>query len=295
MMKLCTQTHAMVDSFGPEEGLRLLAEAGYDAIDWSFFEMVDGRGPWLKEDWKERAISLRALADQLGVEIHQAHAPFPSSKGSEPFDTEIRRRIIRSMEVAHILGVEHIIVHPLQHLTYHTHAKELFDMNVAFYRSLIPECERLQIKVCAENMWQRDEKRKYIVDSVCSQPAEFNALLDTVDSPWITGCLDLGHTALVGTEPQDFIRAMGRKRLQALHVHDVDYLRDCHTMPFMQKLNWAEICKALGEIDYEGYLTFEADNFLFSLPKELQLDGAKLMVQVGRYLIRQIDAARNVD
>lgn len=291
-MKLCTQTHAMVDSFGPEEGVRKLAQAGYDALDFSFFEMVNGQGPWLKRDWKARAKKVRAVADELGIEIRQAHAPFPSSKGSEPFDTEIRKRIIRSMEVASIMGVKHIIVHPVQHMTYKKNEKKLFDMNVEFYRSLIPECERLNIKVCVENMWQRDDKRKYIVDSVCATIEEFNAMLDTIDSPWIVGCLDVGHTALVGTEPQDFIRAMGPKRLQALHVHDVDYLNDCHTMPFMERLDWNEICKALGEIGYEGDFTFEADTFLFNLPKELQLDGARLMVKVGRYLISQIESYR---
>ncbi|MBQ7058109.1 MAG: sugar phosphate isomerase/epimerase [Firmicutes bacterium] len=291
-MKLCTQTHAMVDSFGPEEGVRKLAQAGYDALDFSFFEMVNGQGPWLKRDWKARAKKVRAVADELGIEIRQAHAPFPSSKGSEPFDTEIRKRIIRSMEVASIMGVKHIIVHPVQHMTYKNNEKKLFDMNVEFYRSLIPECERLNIKVCVENMWQRDDKRKYIVDSVCATIEEFNAMLDTIDSPWIVGCLDVGHTALVGTEPQDFIRAMGPKRLQALHVHDVDYLNDCHTMPFMERLDWNEICKALGEIGYEGDFTFEADTFLFNLPKELQLDGARLMVKVGRYLISQIESYR---
>ena len=291
-MKLCTQTHAMVDSFGPEEGVRKLAQAGYDALDFSFFEMVNGQGPWLKRDWKARAKKVRAVADELGIEIRQAHAPFPSSKGSEPFDTEIRKRIIRSMEVASIMGVKHIIVHPVQHMTYKNNEKKLFDMNVEFYLSLIPECERLNIKVCVENMWQRDDKRKYIVDSVCATIEEFNAMLDTIDSPWIVGCLDVGHTALVGTEPQDFIRAMGPKRLQALHVHDVDYLNDCHTMPFMERLDWNEICKALGEIGYEGDFTFEADTFLFNLPKELQLDGARLMVKVGRFLISQIESYR---
>ena len=85
---------------------------------------------------------------------------------------------------------------------------------------------------------------------------------------------------------------MGPKRLQALHVHDVDYLNDCHTMPFMERLDWNEICKALGEIGYEGDFTFEADTFLFNLPKELQLDGARLMGKVGRYLISQIESYR---
>ncbi|MBO6158448.1 MAG: sugar phosphate isomerase/epimerase [Firmicutes bacterium] len=289
-MLLCTQTHALGDSFGPEEAVQILAEVGYDAIDMSFFEMEQGRGPWLRDDWKEHAIALRALADSLKICFRQAHAPFPSSKGSEPYDTEIRRRIIRSMEVSSILGVKNIIVHPMQHLTYQSSKKTLFDMNVAFYRSLIPECERLNIRVCAENMWQHDKKRGYIVDSVCSQPEEFVSLLDEIGSPWIGGCLDLGHTALVGIEPQDFIRQMGKDHLNALHVHDVNYIRDCHTMPYMEKLNWDEICKALAETGYEGDFTFEADNFLFNLPQELQKDGAQLMEKVGRHLVAKIES-----
>lgn len=71
-------------------------------------------------------------------------------------------------------------------------------MNVEFYRTLIPDCERLNIRVCAENMWQWDDKREIIVDSICAQPEEFCALLDAIDSPWIVGCLDIGHSALVG-------------------------------------------------------------------------------------------------
>ena len=286
-MKLVTQTHCLADTFGHEKAVRILAKNGYDGIDLSFFEMVGGDGgPWMKADWKEKAEALRKVADEEGIPIVQAHAPFPSSKGSEPFDSEVRRRIIRSMEVAKILGVEYIIVHPMQHLTYHTHQKETFDMNVAFYTSLIPECERIGIKVCAENMWQYDKKRGHIVDSICSQPDEFMALLDTVNSPWICGCLDLGHTALVGTEPQDFIRAMGKEHIHCLHVHDVDYKEDCHTIPFLEKLDYLEIMKAFKEIGYEGNLTFEADNFLFGMPVELREDASKMMEKVGRYLIK---------
>ena len=154
------------------------------------------------------------------VGFGQAHAPFPSSKGAEPFDTEVRARIIRSMEVASILGVENIIVHPMQHLEFRTHKQELFDMNMDFYRSLIPECERLNIHVCAENMWQHDKRRGYIVDSTCSQPDEFVQYIDTIGSPWIRACLDIGHTALVGVEPEEAIYALGHDRLKALHVHD---------------------------------------------------------------------------
>lgn len=296
-MKLITQTDGLSGAFSPKERIRILKEAGYDGIDWSFFEMTKGSNaygpsPWLEDDWRKTAEELRAEADRLEIPIRQAHAPFPSAGDTKEYDEMILGRILRSMEVASILGVRNIIVHPKQHLKYAAHKDELFQINVDFYRGLVPYCEKWNIRVCAENMWEYDRRRDYIVDAPCSSPEEFNALLDTVDSPYIVGCLDLGHTALVGREPQDFIRAMGPRRLQALHVHDVDYKRDCHTLPFMEKLNWAEITKALGEIGYEGDFTFEADNFLKGFPDALKPRAEAFMQEVGRYLIAQVEAAR---
>ena len=55
-MKLSTQTSYVIAKYGMEEGIRALAKAGYDAIDYSFFDMNDindDSSPWLQEDWRE--------------------------------------------------------------------------------------------------------------------------------------------------------------------------------------------------------------------------------------------------
>jgi sugar phosphate isomerase/epimerase len=83
---------------------------------------------------------------------------------------------------------------------------------------------------------------------------------------------------------------MGKDRLQALHVHDVDYVSDCHTMPFMESLDWNAVAAALAQIRYEGNFTFEADNFLIKMPRELMPEASRLMAQTGRYLIGRIEA-----
>ena len=293
-MRLATTTEKLAEAFGDEECVRILAEAGFDSIDWGFFEMAAGKGVWCTEEWREHALRLRELGAECGIGFSQAHAPFPSSQGDEAADKVIRERILRSMEAASILGIGKIVVHPIQHLNYAKDKKKLWEMNLEFYRSLIPYCEEYGIRVCAENMWQYDNRRRYIVDSVCSQPEEFCGLLDALDSPWITGCLDLGHCALVGVEPQDFIRAMGKHRLTALHVHDVDYLSDCHTMPFLKSLNWEAVTEALAQIGYEGDFTFEADSFYEGFPDALKRDACRLMERTGRYLIGRIRAAASM-
>ena len=89
--------------------------------------------------------------------------------------------------------------------------------------------------------------------------------------------------------PCDLIRALGKDRLKALHVHDVDGKDDLHTLPYFSKINWDRVCAALKEIGYEGDLTFEAGNFVNPLPRELCRPAADMMVAVGRHLINKIE------
>lgn len=292
-MKLVTHTEVLTTKMSYEEAVKMIAEAGFDAVDCSMFDMVCDDSVWNQADWKEHAIALRAYAESLGVHFQQAHAPFPTTRGTEEYDTQAFQKILRAMEIASLLGAENIVVHPVIHMYYAKHREELYQKSLELYRALIPYCEKFGIRVCTENMWDRDGY-KVIRDSLLARPEEFVAILEELDSPWIGGCLDLGHTALVGQDPATVVRCMGKKHLQCLHVHDVDGLKDSHTMPFMAKLDWASITQALGQVDYQGALTFEAGGYLENLPQELWADGLKLLERVGRYLIAEIDKNRPV-
>ena len=70
-----------------------------------------------------------------------------------------------------------------------------------------------------------------------------------------------GSVALCNREPEDAVRIIGHDRLGSLHVHDVDYLDDLHTLPGCGKINWDSVCRALAEVGYKGSFNLEADNF----------------------------------
>ena len=119
--------------------------------------------------------------------------------------------------------------------------------------------------------------------------------MDTLDSEYMVACLDLGHVGLSFQydEAQDLIRALGHDRLQALHVHDNNYREDQHYLPFQGKMNWAEITRALGEINYTGDFTYEVNKyFLESVPDSFVQTAANYMGDVGRYLIGEIERNR---
>ncbi len=292
-MLLSNLTQWVGSSLSAKEAIKINSDAGFDAYDISLFPLTrDENYEFNAPDYVEKAKALREYADSLGIVCNQSHAPYPSSTGKEEEDKFIFDKIVRAMEIASILGAKIIVVHPKQHLCYPDFPEELFRLNVEFYKNLIPYCEKFQIKVATENMWQYNNGFKAPSDSTCSRAWEFNRYIDAIDSPWIVGCLDVGHVSLMNTSIPDFIRAMGNKRLQALHIHDTDFKYDKHTIPFAEKIDFHGICEALAQIDYQGDFTFEADAFYRGKPEALYPATTKYLCEVGRYLISKIEEAK---
>lgn len=287
-MKLSTQTDVLGRLYGDGEAIRMLAEAGFDAYDFSFFQMSEKGGcPMNAPDFRDYAKKLRDIADSAGIECSQAHAPFPSSTGSPAEDERRFQAIVRSMEAASILGARNIVVHPKQHLPYITCAEELAEINLDFYKSLVPYCERFGIHAACENMFQRGKITNRIIDSVCSRPKEFCEYIDAAGSPWIVACLDVGHAVLTDEDIAATVRTLGPRRLQALHVHDNNAVEDMHTLPYTGKIDFAALTSALKDIGYQGDFTLEADNWLNAFPKALVPDALTMLYKTGRYLAEQ--------
>lgn len=287
---LLSSSHAQfARKMSTEEAIDLMADAGFDAIDFSFHlkseyhnEETDG------EIGKVRFTEWRKRAEARGLVFNQAHAPEGSSFTDMDRTVQRFHEIRRAIRNASYLGVPIIVVHPVQHLPYCEAGvpEQLFEMNMRFYSALKPYCEEYGVKIALENMWQQPNGK--IDHSTCSRPEEFVRYVDTLNSEWFVACLDIGHAFLVGVDPCELIRALGKDRLRALHVHDVDGIDDLHTLPYFSKIHWDSVCNALREIGYEGDLTFEAGNFVNPLPTELAAPAARFMVATGRHLIDKI-------
>ena len=61
------------------------------------------------------------------------------------------------------------------------------------------------------------------------------------------------------TNAPEMVRALGYKRLKALHIHDIDGINDNHQIPFSLNINFDAVTKALKEIGYDGYYTLESN------------------------------------
>ncbi len=286
-MLLSTQSDVLFKRSGFKKAIEIIKKSGFDAIDFSSFtdELFATENMLLK------AKEIKKVADDNGIIFNQAHSPFPTSFFEEDKNKNTFEKTVKAMEFASCLGVKNIIVHPNQHLKYieGNNARILKEINMDFYNSLIPYCKNFNITVCLENMFQMHKKNDTwcVTPSTCSSPNEFKEYLDELNSPYMCACLDIGHANLLEHNIPDFIKTLGDK-LVALHVHEAQGNWDFHRAPYIiGNTKWAEVLKALKDVNYTGDLTFEADNTLLRMPDDLLEPTAVFMAKIGRSMINQ--------
>lgn len=295
-MKLSTNINNILWKYPYEKCIKFIADAGFDAIDYSLDGMVKDDSPFNQDNYKKIAENIRKIANDAGLVINQTHAPFSfkTQIWNDNFEM-VNNRINRSIEISGIFGADICVVHPLHHFTYHGHEEEIFEMNMDYYRKKIPLCKEYNVKAGIENMFQVDPRRKHIIHDTCSRKEEFIRYIDTLDSEYMVGLLDVGHAGLPlqDDEAEDFIKALGHDRLYGLHIHDNDYKSDSHIMPYMGKLNWKNIASALGKIDYRGDFTYEAGfPFFENCDEEFIPTAVKFTEQIGRHLCNIVERER---
>ena len=301
-MKLSVNVENLMGRYDFERCADIYSSAGFDALDYALTDMVKDASVFNGDDYAKYAEDIAKIAKSKGLVINQTHAPFTFHHklwvDENAYRDIIYPRLVRSIEISAIMGAKVVVMHPLHHFfPYKDHVEEAFEANVEFYGSLIPYCKEYGIKVGVENMWQHDSLRGTIVHDTCSRKEEFVKYIDVLNSEYVTACLDLGHVGLPQCqedEAHDFILALGHDRLGALHVHDNSYRADDHAVPFLGKMDWEKITAALGQIDYTGDFTYEANvPFYRKSPDDFTPIGTKYMAEVGRYLMSKIEASRS--
>ncbi len=282
-MKLSIESYTLMQKLGDFEGLKAIKQAGFDCVDMSYYWQEDD-APLVGEGYREYALRLRAYLDELGLTCNQAHAPL-GFKYHWDFDqsTPRYRSIVRAIESAAILGAKTIVLHSL---VLKKDSQIIVDRarNFDFFKSLQPFCERFNIRIAVENLFAFDEKRSCYRGRF-GTPEELCSFVRELNSPYFVACVDVGHAAITGSEPEHFLAGMNAEILQALHIQDGDYRGDRHTVPFLGDFKWTEIMQALKKIGYEGDLTFEIVKYLQNIPNELLSDALRFAERVGRHLI----------
>ncbi|MBQ7044778.1 MAG: sugar phosphate isomerase/epimerase [Clostridia bacterium] len=258
-MKTSTEICSAARKIGEEKTIEYLAKAGFDAWDFSMFDMcrydwdkkilLPNSHPLAGDNYLAFARRLKQIGLDNGIVCNQSHAPFPTACA------EIRAYYKRAIECTAEAGGQICIIHPDNNKS----AEE----NAEMYAGLLPFAKDCGVKIATENMWNWDDEKDESSFAACATAEDFVKHIDVVNDDFLVACLDIGHAEMrgSGSGAVNMIKALGN-RLQALHIHDNDKWHDSHQIPFSMSIDFDPIVKALKCIDYQGYFTLEADNYL---------------------------------
>ncbi len=280
-MLISTEIGSASKIIGEEKAVELIAKAGFDAWDFSMFNMcrydwgndclLENNHPLAGDNYIAFARKLKQIGLDNGIVCNQSHAPFPTRCA------EIRSYYKRAIECTAEAGGKICIIHPDNDKS----AEE----NAQMYFELLPFAKGCGVRIATENMWNWNDEKDEAAPAACSDPASFNAHLEAVNDDFFVACLDIGHAEMkgLGTTAVEMIKALG-PRLQALHIHDNDLWHDSHQIPMSMGIDFTAVVKALKEVDYRGCFTLESDRYLNGYTPDNVFEGLKNLADVDKKL-----------
>ncbi len=299
-MKLCVQTGDVVDRFGFEKGYSIIAEAGFDGVDWNLDHA------WHSSDIREKTYRGKCIFEKSldevtenyaaelelikksGLFVSQAHAPFPAYSQDDPDFLDYAIEVYkRNIEYCGSIGCKHLVIHGISRaLDNYVHsAEEIRELNLKLYSSLIPVLVKTDVTVCLENLFTTYRGVRY--QGVCSYPDEAAEYIDVLNEK--AGkeafglCLDTGHLNLLHQDFEVYAPKLG-KRIKCLHIHDNGGSSDQHMAPCAGTVDWNRFCRSLKQAGYDGDLSFETfnqTNIAYAFDERAVLPWLKLIKETG--------------
>ena len=223
------------------ERFAIARDAGFEAIEMQTVPEA------------ERAAEIREAAGKTGLRIHSVmnsdHWRYPISSA----DPDVVKRSVQGMETslrnAKLWGADAVLLVPAV-VDAATSYRDAYTRSQRVIRErILPLATELKVIVAIEEVWN-----KFLLS-----PIEFARYVDEFDSPWAKAYFDVGNIVFYAF-PQDWIRTLG-SRIVKVHLKDFKVDRKNGAFAFVNigegDIDWPEVRKALGEINYNGYVTTE--------------------------------------
>lgn len=299
-MKVGVQTKGILPEMGLEEGVALIANAGFERVDFNldtFLKNSDVYAGKINKFFDADLESLLAYFGEYkkafeahGIRPSQMHAPYPILVPTRGDVTDYMQETVipKSIAIAGMMEIPWVVMHPFKlQYTYGIDVERA--MNLKYFISLIPLLKEHHVGVCVENLYEGVGGR--ITEGTCADPQDAIYYVDTLNQ--LAGeelfgcCLDTGHMELTHREPADYIRQVG-KRLKILHMHENDAIGDLHQMPYTfgskpeDGVDWDDFRKSLDEIGFDGTLSFETFPCVNSFPRGARGEVLRTIREIGK-------------
>ncbi len=279
------------------ECIRRTNAVGFKVIDISMCPFTKRKTELLGDDWQERTYEIANEAAKLGVELLQAHLPYPKPniRNDNPFDEVAEKGeymqfcLERAIRVCSTLGIKWAVAHPVQNLYTDEFSMEAdIKYNHEFYDKYVDLASSLNVGIAFENMADIDGRRRF-----GTTPDELVGLIESYNSEHVQACWDFGHGNRCFKDQTKQLLKVG-KHLRVTHVDDNLGKDDLHTIPFFGLVPWTKIMKTLKQMDYKGDFNFEL-GCCRRMPGPLLEPTVKYIYEVGCYLVDMFEKMKLTD
>ena len=237
-------TQIILGTMSLDDTLSLCQDAGYESVELTFRDGKDLNANMSRSEIEGVGEKCKAA----GIEIGSVIASYADRGNLLSPDAEEResgvKSLVRNLEIAGILDVGGILLHPGQ-LTVSDTYQSVWDNLIGILKEVAPIAAQNKAAIGVENVWN-----KFLLS-----PKEMREFVDEVDSEWVGVYLDTANMMAYGY-PEHWIRELGA-RIRRVHLKDFD--RQAHR--FVNLLDgdtdWPTVVHELRSIGYDGPVIHE--------------------------------------
>ncbi len=261
---------AMVDYF---------ASVGIGAIDMSF-ESLDFRDSSLRSVLY--AASRRAKDKNIQIPLCHLSFYMPDHR-DPPKMAKYQNELMHGIDMAALMGIGLAVTHPIAIYSKEISYGDWVRKNMAFLTPVVEYGREKGIKLCIENMPSEKESPDNHLYGSCA--LNISALAEKLSCGI---CWDVGHANISGYKQSEQLDVL-KNRLDVLHIHDNDGVRDSHLPPFDGNVDWEDVAFGLRCCGFDGILDVEVSAWALDGDAKTRNDFGRLILNRARSFMSSAD------
>ena len=200
-----------------------------------------------------------------------------------PRDTELmakyQKELFSNLDAAELMGITCAVAHPIAIYQKEISYGDWVRANIAFLTPVVEYAKQKGIKILIENLPSEREAPDNHLYGSCA--LNISSLAEKLGAGV---CWDTGHANISGFKQSEQLKVLGG-RLDALHIHDNNGLRDSHLPPFDGTVDWEDVAFGLRCCSFSGIVDVEVTAWALDGDARVREDfGKKVLGRARRFM-----------
>ena len=242
---------AMIDYF---------AEIGICAVDMSFESLSRF------DDAREAVLySAAKRAREKNIALPLCHLSFyMPDPFNETLMAKYQKELMMGVDSAALMGIPLAVAHPVALYSSKYRYGDFIRANMKLLLPVVEYAKAKGIKICIENMPSEREAPDNHLYGSCA--LNISALAEKLGAGI---CWDVGHANISGYKQSEQMEIL-KGKLDVLHIHDNDGVKDKHLLPFDGSVDWDDVARGMRCCDFTGILDVEVTAWALDGSREVR-------------------------